>query len=209
MRGRIEKGPPERPGGHERQVQGNTPLKRVLVWSPVGSPGAEYCEVARLRSGWRVRGSVIAVARDQPLRVAYRLTCASDWRTRTVQIDMDLAGERRALRLTARDGVWQTSMGERADLRGCVDVDLGVTPMTNTLPIRRLNLAVGASAPVTAAWVRFPSLEVRPLAQTYTRLAERTYRYESDTGFRAEIEVDDEGFVVDYPGGWRMHLPAQ
>ncbi|MGH2487944.1 MAG: putative glycolipid-binding domain-containing protein [Ktedonobacterales bacterium] len=59
-----------------------------------------------------------------------------------------------------------------------------------------------------AALVRFPSLEIRLLGQTYTRLDERTYRYESDTGFRAEIVVDEVGFVVTYPGGWDRLLPT-
>jgi hypothetical protein len=164
--------------------------------------------VAHSRAGWRVRGSVIAVADDQPLCVEYQLACARDWRTQRLRVATASGDVRRSLLLTARDGHWLTPTGERADLRGCVDVDLGVTPMTNTLPIRRLNLVIGASAEVTAAWVRFPSLEIRPLGQIYTRLSERTYRYESDTGFRTEIEVDEDGFVVTYPGGWRRFLPS-
>jgi hypothetical protein len=55
---------------------------------------------------------------------------------------------------------------------------------------------------VRAAWVRFPNLNVEPLDQTYTRLGERTYRYQSGT-FEADLEVDDEGLVLDYPGIWR------
>ena len=183
--------------------------KQIYLWSPVGAPGAEYCVVSRSRAGWRVRGSVVAVVNDEPLRVEYQITCASDWRTRGVRVETFAGDERRSLHMTASEGRWLLPTGERADLRGCVDVDLGVTPMTNTLPIRRLRLAVGERARVTAAWVRFPSLELRPLAQTYTRLGERAYRYESDTGFRADLEVDEQGFVVSYPGGWQRYLPAE
>jgi hypothetical protein len=35
-----------------------------------------------------------------------------------------------------------------------------------------------------------------------TRTAENIYRYESDTGFSAEIMVDDLGLVTAYPRGW-------
>jgi len=101
----------------------------------------------------------------------------------------------------SRDGVAQR---EQPDLADCVDVDLGISPSTNTLPIRRLNLAVGESRELTAAWVRFPELTVEPLAQRYTRLAERRYRYESIvSGFTAELEVDDLGLVINYEGIWR------
>jgi uncharacterized protein len=49
---------------------------------------------------------------------------------------------------------------------------------------------------------KFPELTVQPLSQRYTRVAQNTYRYESNTGFSAEIVVDDLGLVTDYPGGW-------
>jgi hypothetical protein len=88
-----------------------------------------------------------------------------------------------------------------AELKGCVDVDLGVTPSTNTLPIHRLELEVGASAEIVAAWIRFPELDIIPAAQRYTRLADRQYLYESNT-FSAELDVDDLGLVVTYPGIW-------
>lgn len=98
--------------------------------------------------------------------------------------------------------MWRSSGQELLDVRGCADVDLAVTPATNTLPIRRLNLQVGSSQSVIAAWVKFPDLTVQPLSQKYTRLSKNTYRYESNTGFSAQITVDDFGLVTIYPGGW-------
>jgi hypothetical protein len=89
-------------------------------------------------------------------------------------------------------------------VQGCIDVDLGFSPSTNLLPIRRLKLAMGARANVRAAWVRFPELTLEVLEQTYTRMAELTYLYESAGGeFKRELTVNSDGFVVDYPGLWR------
>ena len=85
-------------------------------------------------------------------------------------------------------------------LKGCIDVDLGCSPATNTLPVRRLRLAIGGSTTIKAAWVRFPELTVEKSAQTYARLDEFTYRYSSDT-YEAELVVDDEGVVAQY-GPW-------
>ena len=80
-------------------------------------------------------------------------------------------------------------------------MDLGIGASTNTLPIRRLDLEVGEAAEIVAAWVRFPELSLEPLPQRYTRLAEDRFRYESlDSGFTAEILVDDLGLVVHYTG---------
>ena len=110
-----------------------------------------------------------------------------------------------ALKLT-RDsgGAWQANGALVPSVDGCVDVDLGFSPSTNLLPIRRLHLAVGESAAVRAAWVRFPALTVEVLEQTYTRTGDATYVYESAGGaFRRELSVNPDGFILDYPGLWR------
>jgi len=88
------------------------------------------------------------------------------------------------------------------DIQGCDDIDLALTPATNTIAIRRLNLQVGSSQSIIAAWVKSPELTVQSLPQRYTRLGKDTYRYESNTGFSADIAVDDLGLVAAYPGGW-------
>jgi hypothetical protein len=43
---------------------------------------------------------------------------------------------------------------------------------------------------------------VQPLLQTYTRLAPNRYRYQSATGFAAELDVDDLGLVIRYGDLW-------
>ena len=100
-------------------------------------------------------------------------------------------------------GRWTRDGAPAPQVAGCLDVDLGFSPVTNTLPIRRLALAVGAAAPVRAAWLRFPGLELEPLEQVYRRLAPARYAYESAAGrFRAELEVDGDGLVTRYGDYW-------
>ena len=95
-------------------------------------------------------------------------------------------------------------------MMGCTDIDLNFSPSTNLLPIRRLGLAVGEASDVKAAWLRFPSFRLEPLAQQYRRLDELTYRYESAGGqFVAELKVDPSGFVVDYPGLWQAEAVSE
>jgi hypothetical protein len=88
------------------------------------------------------------------------------------------------------------------DLDNCLDVDLEWSPSTNTLPIRRLGLAIGDMKTVTAAWVRFPSLEVQRLDQSYERVDERRYRYRSGR-FTADLAVDEDGVVLQYGVNWK------
>ena len=51
------------------------------------------------------------------------------------------------------------------------------------------------------AWVAAPDLTVETKPQAYTRLAERLFLFESldGSGFKAELPVDQDGLVTDYP----------
>jgi len=60
---------------------------------------------------------------------------------------------------------------------------------------------VGETRAVTAAWVRFPSLQVQRLEQSYERLVERRYRYRSGR-FSADLAVDDDSMVLQYGVNW-------
>jgi len=175
----------------------------AVIWRCLFRPGMEHFALRETANGWELAGTVIVLADDRPLLVAYRVECNGDWHTRNVELSVTRDGNQRTLSLhPTNEGRWLLD-GQPIDaVAGCIDVDLGVTPSTNALPIRRLNLAVGESADVTATWVQFPSLEIRPLSQRYTRIAEHRYRYESDTGFTADLDVDDAGVVTTYPGGW-------
>lgn len=144
-------------------------------------------------------------ADQQPVEARYEVRCDPDWATRSVDVSLIHGTGERSLRLSVREGRWYEQETEHPALRGCLDVDLGWSPSTNTLPIRRLMLEVGAgSGPLTMAWVRFPELAIETLAQEYRRLSERTYRYSSRGGaFNAEIAVDEQGLVAAYEGVWQ------
>lgn len=160
-------------------------MEASVVWRALAWPGHEHC---RLWSDG-LEGDVVVVADGRPCVLRYRVQCDS-WRTRSVEVEGWIGVDRVDLSFTPDA------------LDGCIDADLGFTPSTNTLPIRRLNLAVGEEANVSAAWLRFPQLTLERLDQTYRRTGERTYRYTSATGFTGELEVDEHGLVVSYEGGW-------
>lgn len=178
----------------------------VRVWRRLDRVGIEHCRVWADASGATLAGSLTVVIEDRHVRVAYTVHCSAAWDTRRVEVQLTDGPDERALTLVvdAEHRWWQDGR-ELAELAGCVDVDLGVTPSTNTLPIRRLGLAVGARQAVTAAWVGFPKLTVEPLAQTYERTAADVYRYVSGGGaFAAELTVDAFGPVERYGALWDL-----
>ena len=179
-------------------------LKRAAVWKNLTLNGTDYCALWQTAEGWALKGTVVGVLEDRrPVLATYEVHCDEEWHTHRVQVERTIGNDVKALSLRVESrGVWRSSGRELHDLSGCEDVDLALTPATNTLPIRRLNLQIGRTASVVAAWVKVPDLEIQALPQRYTRLTKNTYRYESNTGFSAEIAVDDLGLVTAYPGGW-------
>jgi hypothetical protein len=177
-------------------------LVRTVNWLLVADSGSERADLWRDSDGWTIEGTVKAFV-DELVRVTYIVRCSPDWVTRAVAVNETRQDGERDFELVADDDRRWWMDGEQVPaLEGCVDVDLGVTPSTNTLPIRRLELEVGGTAEIDAAWIRFPELDVVRASQRYTRLVERRYLYQSNT-FQAELDVDDLGLVVTYPGIWK------
>jgi len=179
-------------------------LKRVVVWRNLLVNGTDYCALWHGAEGWLLKGTVVGVLDDQkPVLASYEIYCDENWLTHRVQIERTIGSDVKTLSLNVESrGIWRSWGQELRDVHGCDDVDIAVTPASNSLPIRRLNLQVGSSESIIAAWVRFPELTVQPLSQRYTRLGKDTYRYQSNTGFSAEIVVDDLGLITTYPGRW-------
>jgi hypothetical protein len=146
----------------------------------------------------------VCVDGDGAFAARYRIQCDIAWRCR--ELDVEIVGEDRALRLRSDgQGRWTDGAGAPLPaLAGAIDVDLPITPFTNTLPIRRLGLTAGASAEIAVVYVRAPELSVEVDHQRYTCLTPRRYRYEAvDGSFTAEIDVDERGLVLTYPALFR------
>ena len=162
--------------------------------------------MARAGSGWRLTGNLEVEESGVAAKLRYAVECDAQWRTRSALIE-GRAGGKAVCYALAADGAghWTRDGTAQPHLDGAMDVDLGFTPATNTLPIRRLDLGVGASAPVRSAWLRFPELRLEPLQQVYTREAERVFRYHAVVDgepFIARLDTDDFGRVVRYEGLW-------
>ncbi len=130
----------------------------------------------------------------------YTLRLDRDWRTLEMQASVLGSAKCIYLRRT-EDGHWFDASGRLLQhLNGIVDVDLSITPFTNSLPIRRLKLGVGESVEITTAYVAFPHLELSADPQRYTRITSDRYRYEAlGRGFAREVSLDADGFAITYP----------
>lgn len=92
--------------------------------------------------------------------------------------------------------------------RGSLDVrldgadffDVGWSPLFNSLPVVRDRLLEpGPARDYVMRWVDVPSLHVTESKQRYEPLGDLRVRFRSE-GFTADIQFDENAFVIDYPG---------
>ncbi|WP_029007588.1 putative glycolipid-binding domain-containing protein [Azospirillum halopraeferens] len=181
----------------------------VARWGPWSGEGLEHLELNVTADAVTADGVVVGATDDGlPFAARYRLTCDGGWRVRSLSVDVVGAGCGLVL-VADGAGSWATAAGEPLPgLAGAIDVDLSVSPFTNTLPIRRLDLAAGAGTEIAVAYVHVPDLSVECARQRYTRPdTDARYRFESlGSDFAADIDVDGQGLVVTYPGLFRRTL---
>ena len=170
---------------------------RAILWQRLDAPGNDACGFARAAGGYLIDGQ----STDAAGRVTqYRIRAHVDGTTRRVRIGRT---SRVFLRRTA-EGDWTRNGTPAPELAGATDIDLGFTPATNTLPIRRLALGVGEHEEIRVAWFDLDGETLRPVRQRYTRTGAESYLFENlDSGFTADLRVDPAGLVRDYPGLWR------
>lgn len=161
----------------------------------------EHLETLTLRwenEGWTATGEVGREA------VTYVVRLSAMWQIRQFLLFRDL--DEPDLWLGADGtGRWGEMNGDhRHDLAGCTDIALAVTPFTNSVPIRRLTLEVGASADVLAATIDVDALGVVPVRHRYERLTARRFRRTNlDSDEITEFDIDAYGLVHDQPDTFR------
>ncbi len=167
-------------------------------WQTWDGDGDETVTLRWENEGWTAIGEVGREA------VSYVLRITSTWSVSQFLLFRD--GDQPDLWLgTDGAGRWgEVNGAHREDLDGCHDLDLHVTPFTNSLPIRRLQLDVGDTAQIVTAVVDVETLGVIPVQQHYTHVEPGLWRKtHAKTGVSVDFRVDEYGLVHDEPGLFR------
>lgn len=181
-----------------------------VAWAPWSGPGHEHLVLRDVPRGLTAHSSVQGVTDSgRPFSLRYSLRTDSACRVREVELAL-LGGDARLALRSDGAGRWTDEKGRALPaLDDCIDVDISVTPFTNTLPIRRLGLAPDSSDDVTVVYFSVPEFTVRRSRQRYTCLGPERYLFESlETGYRAELRVDAHGLVLEYSGLFRR-IPSR
>jgi hypothetical protein len=183
---------------------------QFILWRRLDYPGHEWAQLFSQDSLWHLTGTALFEYERQPSKLDYTVICDSSWRTISGKVTGQVGDKIIDVAISVDSSQrWSLNGTECPQVDGCIDLDLNFSPSTNMLSIRRLNLSPGQSAEVRAAWIHFPSFNLEPLEQVYRPIDKTTYHYESEGGsFIAQLRVNDNGFVTDYPGLWELEAPV-
>ncbi|HET8580746.1 MAG TPA: putative glycolipid-binding domain-containing protein [Nitrospiraceae bacterium] len=152
------------------------------------------------------------------MHLSYEVACDESWHARSATVIGWIGRDPVKLAIAAvPGGRWSVNGAEQTRVAGCIDMDLGFTPATNLIQLRRLALGIGDKADAPAAylrldkadapavWRRSPDFALERLEQQYHRVEPNRYEYQSPSvGYAAPLDVTDIGFVTLYPGLWEL-----
>jgi len=181
----------------------------ILTWRAHDVPRMESARVQLSGNRIKAYGRIVAAANDThpAFSASYDLVTDESGATKRLSLSVTLAERDRQLSI-ARDeeNMWLITdhQGQsRGSYDGALDVDVVFSPFFNALPIRRTGLHRRVeSVTLPVVYVYLPDLTVKPATISYTSsgLASgegiELHSPVADT----TITVDDEGFIVDYPG---------
>lgn len=177
----------------------------TILWRRLDTEGHDACRLVDFDDGWRLEGVAAFEDEGAPCAIAYTVECDRSWRTRGASVSGTRGDDRLDIRIRRTESAhWELNGIEQEDVSGLVDLDLGFTPATNTIAIRRLDLAVGETRPAPAAYLAFPAARLARLDQTYARVDATRYRYTAAAyAYDELLTVAATGMVTSYPRLWR------
>jgi hypothetical protein len=178
-------------------------MLRLPIWKGLDEWRAEVARVELGPRDLQAAGTQIG-ADPTPYRLDYDLDVGSGWITTRLSVQVTTAARERRLLLEhdARGG-WRCDGEPAPALAGALDCDLGLSPLTNLMPVRRHALHErGGAAEIVVAWVSVPDLVVDASRQRYEHVRPGVVRFTDlglHEGFTAELELDADGIVLVYP----------
>lgn len=172
-----------------------------ILWTGREYNSMENCLIESLSNGANITSTVVGTYEGKIYKVEYHIKTNERREAVVLEINCLYSNQVQIIKFAGDGkGNWRHNGKKAEQFNGCIDVDIPLTPFTNTLPIWRLNLQKGETQEVQVIYFDLLEQVIKPVRQKYTCLSHTEYHYENiPNDFEADIRVDELGFVVDYP----------
>ena len=176
-------------------------MQTNLLWTGREYHSLENCILNTGAMGSEAQSIIIGTYDNKIYQVEYRIRTNENWQTIYCEVQSRHSDQRAHVILESDGrGNWTLDGKTQYQFQGCMDVDIPLTPFTNTLPIKRLSLRNGDEHEIKVIYLDLLKGQIVPVSQKYIRLSDSEYHYQNvPNDFEAKIAVDELGLVVDYP----------
>lgn len=181
---------------------------KSIVWKGIRVSIIEHCTITRHADLTVINGHISGSMEEQPVNIDYEITLDDSYDIKSVLVK-SFYGDSFELNLVQNNKKWFDSSGNHLiEFDGCDDIDIALTPFTNSIPINRLHLKPGDYRNINVIYIDPEQKSITKVQQRYTHIESKKYRYENlCSGFISDVYVDSDGIVVHYPGLWERIDP--
>ncbi len=167
-------------------------------WRRLDRAGTDRCTLSRLDNGWMLVGHA---AWDEGA-LDYCVRCGPEWATLSGDVTGTYRDAQIGLSIQRTPGGWSVNGTPQPEAEDHTDLDLGFTPATNLLHLRRLPRSLTAPVTAPAAWLVPEMTHLKTLSQIYSGTGSTVTYAAPSVGYAADLTVHPSGFVTHYPGLW-------
>ena len=183
-------------------------MQKSILWKGLSFDTEEHCAISYHDDKTiMIHGEIEGWSGNKALYFEYWLNLDAQWKVKSIEAVSRIADSEFQYNLKRdENGNWSNSQNEDLpEFKDCSYIDISLTPLTNTLPINGLKLTQQENHDIDVVYIDVIEHKVYRDRQNYTRIEKNMYRFENDDGsFTAFIEVDNDGFVTDYPDLFEM-----
>lgn len=178
------------------------------IWRRLDTGGHDAAFLQHSDEGWLLRGTAVYRRDERPLSVTYAVAVDPEWRSLRANLGGFHGTKTFAHTISRNQLGWNLDGVVVRGLDHLLDIDLGFTPATNCLQLRRAALRPGESVDFPVVWFDIGAPTLTELSQRYECVTETIYNYEAPIfGYKGRITLlSPFGFVKQYPDLWEAEL---
>lgn len=176
-------------------------MQTLITWKSLYYHSQEHCELVESTNGNVIASHIKGDFEAKKYWVDYTIHTNKNWETINAKIAVKINDDTLGWQLKKQYRKWLLNDKPLKHFDNAIDVDISLTPFTNTLPIQRLHLQQGESRVIEVMYFDILNKAIKLVKQIYTRISAHEYKYEnSDKDFQALLQVNTQGLVESYPG---------
>src|SRR5882672_10588974 len=113
-------------------------IQKNIIWKGIDAASLENSIITITKSGNTVHATVVGVSGEIPFKIDYLIRTDEHWRTNYLELHTQLLNKTSidTYRSDAQ-GNWHKEEKLLIAFEGCIEIDISVTPFTNSLAVNR------------------------------------------------------------------------